>query len=185
MHILGKDLVSTATQKSARQLVATALTVFLAKFYGVDLKGLQIFEVPIDPKVVAGAAFIVVAFQLVTFVIHWGGDFVSLAPWNSSERFTDGRWLDFGGPMVDRMVQMEQRLTSISDEAQKKLQGQADQAAIDRLTAEVRDAKAALQGLRRSAIKYGRYGFLYFYGLYLALPFALAIAALLWCSPNA
>lgn len=184
MHLQGKELVSAATQRAARQLVATALTVLLAKVYGVDLTGLQLFGVAIDPATVAGAAFIVVAFQLATFLVHWGGDWFSLAPWNSGERVAGMSRYSAPARILDRMGVIEERLENTEASA-KGLQGNADQAAIDRIAGEVLTAREALNGLRRSAISYGRYGFFYLYGLYLALPVVVAVAALLWPSPNA
>lgn len=173
-----------ATQRAARQLVATALTVLLAKVYGVDLTGLQLFGVAIDPATVAGAAFIVVAFQLATFLVHWGGDWFSLVPWNSSERVTGmSRW-SVPARTLDQIGVIDERLETVEDKA-KELTGQSDQAAIDRLTVELLAVKKGLADLRRSAVNYGRYGLFYIYGLYLALPVAVAVAALSWPSPNA
>lgn len=86
MHLQGKEIVSEATRRAARQLVATSLIVFLAKFYALDLTGLQVFEVSIDPTIVSGAANIVIAFQVATFLVHWGGDFISLDPWNRGDK---------------------------------------------------------------------------------------------------
>lgn len=184
MHLQGKELVSTATQRAARQLVATALTVLLAKVYGVDLTGLEVFGVAIDPATVAGAAFIVVAFQLATFLVHWGGDWFSLAPWNSGERVAGMPYMNAPARILDKLGLIDERLEH-TENAAKGLQGQADQSSIDRLTREVQATKEALNALRRSAITYGRYGSFYLYGLYLLLPFGVAVAALLWPSPNA
>lgn len=184
MHLQGKELVSTATQRAARQLVATALTVLLAKVYGLDLTGLEVFGVAIDPATVAGAASIVVAFQLATFVVHWGGDWFSLAPWNSA---TKGNGMSvYGGSarILDEIGQVEERLEKIERLA-RVLQQREDAGSIDRLSSEVRSATATLGDLRRSAIHYGRYGFFYLYGLYFVLPVLVALAALFLSSPNA
>lgn len=184
MHLQGKELVSAATQRAARQLVATALTVFLAKLYELDLDGLQLFGVAINPATVAGAAFIVVAFQLATFLVHWGGDYASLVPWNSAERLNGLQVFEGGFNPVDRIGQIEERIARIEasiENTSEKLG--ADKA--DRLLASYKDLRVHIESLRRSAVNYGRYRFLYFYVLYLILPVGLALAALLWPSPNA
>lgn len=184
MHLQGRELVSAATQRAARQLVATALTVLLAKVYELDLKGLEVFGVAIDPAIVEGAAVIVVAFQLATFLVHWCGDLASLAPWNSPERVGGFGRISAGAKVLDHIGQTEERLANIEQLARVLLQRE-DQGSIDRLSEEVRKATATLSDLRRSVRGFGRYAAFYFYGLYLALPVVLAAAALLWPSPNA
>lgn len=183
MHLQGKELVSAATQRAARQLVATALTVLLAKAYGLNLTGLEVFGVAIDPATVAGAAFIVVAFQLATFLVQWGGDWFSLAPWNSAERFSGVARMDIGARMLDRIGQIEEHL-EIAAASAKQLQGQADQAVIDHVTAKTDRANELLSVLRKSVRSHGWYANLYFYGLYLLLPVGVAVAALLLPSAN-
>lgn len=179
MHLNGRDIVSPATQRSARQLAATALAVFLTKFYGQPLTGLNVFGVEIQPDIVFGAAFIVVAFQMATFAFHWLGDLAALEPWNSAERVPGLSRIGAASRVVDRIGQVEEQLEK-TEKAARALQGQADQAAIDRVASEVRTAREALEALQRSAVRLGRYGAFYLYGLYGALPASLGVAALFW-----
>lgn len=179
MHLLGRDIVSEPTRRSARQLVGTSLTVFLAKFYGLDLTGLKIFEVAIDPKMIAGAAVIVVLVQSGTFLAHWTGDWTSLVPWNSAERFSGmARW-SAGSKTVDRIGQVEE-MVEVAVNSARQLQGQSDQAAIDRVASEVKSAREEMEKLQRSAIRLSRVANFYLYGLYLALPLIAAGLALFW-----
>jgi hypothetical protein len=183
MHLLGRDIVSEPTRRAARILVGTALTVFLAKFYGLDLTGLTIFEVAIDPKVVAGAAAIVILVQLASFLVHWVGDFASLVPWNSAERFNGVARSSAGSRIVDSIGRMDERLELIEASA-RQLQGQSDQAAIEKVAGEAKLTREEVEKLQRSALRLGLTANIYFYGLYLALPLALGVLALIWRSPS-
>ncbi|MFC3086531.1 hypothetical protein [Tabrizicola soli] len=183
MHLLGRDIVSEPTRRSARQLVGTALAVFLAKFYGLDLTGLKIFEVVIDPKVIAGAAVIVVLVQSGTFLAHWIGDWTSLVPWNSAERFNGmARW-SVGSRTIDRIGQLEEMIEVVQNSA-RQLQGQSDQAAIEKVAAEVKAAREEVEKLQRSTLRLSWVASIYLYGLYLALPLVAAGLALFWPVPD-
>lgn len=182
MHLLGRDIVSEPTRRSARQLVGTALTVFLAKFYGLDLTGLKIFEVAIDPKVIAGAAVIVVLVQSGTFFAHWIGDWTSLVPWNSAERFNGMGRYSAGAEIVDRIGQLDEMIEVVQNSA-RQLQGQSDQAAVEKIAAEVKTAREEIERLRRSALRLSLAANVYLYGLYLALPLVAAVLAIFWPVP--
>lgn len=184
MHLHGKEMVSLATQRSARQLVGTSLLVVLAKWYQQPLDGLNVFGVPIDPSVIAGAAVAVVIFQSLTFGLHWLGDLFSLPSWNSAEKLNGMSRYSAGAPVLNVLEELSEKLDTVVNSA-RGLQGQAGQAAIEEVAVQVAKATVAIDRLRPSVRRFGLYGNFYFFGLYFVLPLIVTAAALLLPSPNA
>lgn len=179
MNLQGKDLVLQTTQKSARALVATALSVLLAKAYGVLPTSLELVGVKIDENAMTGAVFWVIVFQIMNHGVHWFGDFRSIQAWNSRERINGiGRW----SAGSDILTKLDAKLEAIDTLSDLVRHFQADQAneKIETLLQDVSQMRDFILEIRVSAVKFRTWGGFYFFGWFFALPILLGFVAASW-----
>lgn len=174
MHLQGKDLVSLATQRSARALVVTALVIVLAKHYAVLPADLTLVGVTIDQSAVSGAIFWVVGFQAINHLIHWWGDYKSMWAWNSKEKVNGFALHGAGAEILSKLDYTIKEIATLLE--QKKTQSDPEYNFSDELAS----IQKNLSDLKPTIESYRSFGAFYFFGWFLALPLAIALAAICW-----
>jgi hypothetical protein len=178
MHLQGKDLVSQATQRSARALVATALVVVLAKHYAVLPADLELVGVKIGQTAVSGGIFWVVLFQTINHLIHWFGDYYSISAWNSKEKVNGIGRASAGSHILSKLEQTTESIECFLEARSRdtKLEGNYP----DSIAKEIEIIMKQISDIKPSVKSYRTFGSLYFFGWFLLLPVMFAIAAIFW-----
>lgn len=179
MHLQGKEIVSQATQRSARTLVASALIVVLAKQYAVLPADLTLLDVKISEAAVAGSIFWVIGFQVVNHFVHWLGDYRSLDQWNSAEKVNGIGRHGAGSHILSKLDKLIETIDVFLDE--RKADPEHPQGRYpDLVKLELSAMRAELSDLKPSVKAFRTYGAFYFFGWFLILPIIIAFAAMFW-----
>lgn len=178
MHLQGKELVSQATQRSARGLVATALVIVLAKHYEVLPADLSLIGVTIGQTAVSGAIFWVVGFQAINHLIHWWGDYRSIWSWNSKEKVNGMGRMSAGSHILSKLDKTVEQIEVFLDERSRDTKPEGNRP--DAIAKELAMIRKELSELKPSIDSYRTFGAFYFFGWFLVLPMLIAIAAIVW-----
>lgn len=181
MNLQGKDLISTATQKSARALIVIASTVLVAKIYAVPIDTLLVFGLAIPQEAIAAAVWLAVLFQVVNHTVHWTGDWHTGEAWNSSERVNGAsRW----GAASDILTKLEGAIEKVEILANDDRMPHALQnpEKAREYVEEVKRCKTSLETISGQARGFRVFAAFYFFGWYFLLPVGMGVAALLWPS---
>ena len=97
--VSGRDLISSATEKSVSRLILFASAAILAKAYEVPLDNLELLKVKIPAALFDTALIVIIAYLAYSLVINWVGDLGAYRLWYSENSL----WSMFGTRMkIDR-----------------------------------------------------------------------------------
>ena len=179
MHLQGKELVSLATQRSARSLTATAIVIVLAKYFAVLPAELELVGVTISETAVAGAMFWIVLLQAINHLVHWFGDCRSMWTWNSAEKVNGlSRW-SAGSNVLSKLDSALENIEEFINE--RRTDPKSEKSYPDLIAAKLDTVVRQLAELKPSIESYRSYGAFYFFGWFLAFPLLVAIIAV--CLP--
>jgi hypothetical protein len=99
MKVQGADILSDVTEKTSRNLKATAAVVLAVKLFNVPVQDLRVLNVDLPPNLFDVISFTLIAYMMTILVLYWRVDYLL--------------WRD--GPMMTAMNAMEERLGSIKD----------------------------------------------------------------------
>ena len=99
MKVEGADILSDVTEKTSRNLKATAAIVIAVKLFNVNLENLEVLNVKLPPNLFDVTSFFLVGYLMVVLVLYWLNDYLL--------------WRD--GAMLAAMNTIQERLRSIKD----------------------------------------------------------------------
>lgn len=134
--VSGKDLISSATEKSAGRLFLFSSAAILAKAYDVPLSDLELFKVKIPAGLFDTALIVVIAYLAYVLLINWVGDLIAYRQWYSESSIwsefgtnmkLDKHFIRGGLPLLIRLHELEAAgrspvsMADVDDETKKKL----------------------------------------------------------------
>ena len=168
MHFSGHEVRSLATQRSWRTLIGSSFVILSVRYFGISLDSFTVSELTFPKGAIDKSLLIFHILFLVSYLLSWLGDFVSIGHWNKRDD-DDGRSYLELEPSPD--VHVKHILSEIKDNLRS---GKFTDAHCGRLV-------GRLEKLDQKYNQQKWYFYIYFYGWYLVFPLIMSISAIyLW-----
>ena len=181
MNLQGKDLISTATQKSARALIVIASTVLVAKIYAVPIDTLSVFGLAIPHEAITAAVWLFILFQIINHTVHWTGDWHASEAWNSRERVNSLPGFGAASDLLAKLDAAIEKVEMLANDERMPLALRSPESAQEYLD-EVKRCKTSLETISGQVRDFRAFAAFYFFGWYFLLPVGMGATALLWPS---
>ncbi|WP_299947963.1 hypothetical protein [uncultured Ruegeria sp.] len=146
MRLGGVDIISRATRSSMRVLLSLGVAILLVHYLEIDISEVTVLGIRLELNQTEGVIKSVLFIVLVSHVVQWFGDFLSLRNWNVALKSTEVQIL-FGGrttlvSKLEMYLKDWENLKSIADE------GKADvfEKQIELLSSETRKLRRFVLG---------------------------------------
>ena len=165
LHFEGQEVVSLATRRAMRNVVATSFAVIIIRYHDVNLDDFTIFELTFGDGAVDRSLIWIHGYLLISWLVSWTGDLFSLGRWNAGETTGESGWDGY----TELMSRTGKIISTIEDDI-KQQPHELKQRTHDEL-----------RKLNTRQTRHRTCFLLYFYGWHLTVPFLLGICAVcLW-----
>jgi hypothetical protein len=76
MKVEGADILSDVTEKTSRNLKATAAIVMAVKLFNVPVQDLQVLGIRLPPNLFEVVSFALIGYMMVVLVFYWRTDYL-------------------------------------------------------------------------------------------------------------
>ena len=112
MKIQGIEPITQATRVALRALVTTCFAAIALDKLAFENSTLEFFGLKLAKDSALIAINFAIAFQALSYLIFWAGDFVSLGHWNGSKSITES---PFGGGAAELKTRVQRTLEHLKN----------------------------------------------------------------------
>ena len=76
MNVQGADILSDVTEKTSRNLKATAVIVMAVKLFNVRLQGLEVLGIGLPPNLFDVVSFALIGYMMIVLIAYWRADYL-------------------------------------------------------------------------------------------------------------
>ncbi len=104
MNFMSRQAISRPTRSTSRLLISLSFTVWLIKFYDVDIVDLKFSEITLPPNLYSTFYIGALSFLLINHLLNWYGNYISYKGWNIGDKETSVAGFGSDSSLTSRLI---------------------------------------------------------------------------------